>query len=88
MRITRTGQFKKDFKRAKRQGRNVDDLRTVIEKLFKGEQLEARHEDHKLSGRWRKYRECHINPDWLLIYSIRTNELILERMGSHSELFQ
>ena len=88
MKITRTGQFKKDLKRAQRQDRNVDELRVVIEKLFKGEKLEAKHKDHKLSGRWKIYRECHINPDWLLVYNIRKNELILIRMGSHSELFQ
>ena len=87
MNLVRTGQFKKDFKRAKRQGKNPADLRSVVEKLAGGTPLPPRHRDHNLSGRWHKHRECHIAADWLLIYCIDGEDLILERTGSHSELF-
>jgi len=50
--------------------------------------LPPKYRDHRLSGRWRKHRECHITPDWLLIYRIQGDDLILERTGSHSELFR
>jgi mRNA interferase YafQ len=82
-----TGQFKKDYKRAQKQGLNMADLRSVIEMLFKRKVLPVKNRDHTLSGRWKKYRECHINPDWLMIYRIDGDDLILERTGSHSELF-
>lgn len=87
MNIVWTGQFKKDYKRVKKQNKDTADLRAVIETLFKGERLPAKHKDHKLTGFAKEYRECHIAPDWLLIYRIAGDDLILERMGSHSELF-
>ena len=87
MTILWTSQFKKDYKLAKRQGRSLADLRSVIEKLAARVPLPVKHRDHALSGRWNRHRECHITPDWLLIYRIDDEELILERVGSHSELF-
>jgi mRNA interferase YafQ len=86
--IVYTTQFKKDYKRVKKQHRNIADLRIVIEKLATREKLDVRCRDHKLFGRWDKYRECHINPDWLLIYRIADDDLILVRTGSHSDLFR
>lgn len=63
-------------------------LDAVIKKLSKGEKLEAKYRDHRLFGPWKKHRECHIRPDWLLIYRIENDILCLERTGSHSELFK
>ena len=84
-----TGQFKKDLKRAKKQGKDTDELFAVIEKLSNGEALEAKYRDHSLSGNYKGCRECHIEPDWLLIYEIDDGILVLMlyRVGSHSELF-
>ena len=87
MNLVRTGQFKKDYKRARKQGKDLGDLRSVVEMLAERKPLPAKHRDHNLSGRWNKHRECHITPDWLLIYRIEGDDLILERAGSHSELF-
>jgi mRNA interferase YafQ len=81
------GQFKRDYRRVKKQGRDPDDLRSVVEMLAGREPLPAKHRDHNLCGRWNKHRECHVAPDWLLIYRIDGEDLILERTGSHAELF-
>jgi len=86
--IVYTTQFKKDYKRVKKQHKDINDLRIVIEKLSRREKLDVRFRDHKLFGRWDKYRECHISPDWLLIYRIADDDLILVRTGSHSDLFR
>ena len=82
-----TNQFKKDCKRINKQGKNTRELRQVIIKLSRGGKLERRYRDHNLIGNWNKHRECHIAGNWLLIYRIKTNDMILERTGSHSELF-
>lgn len=86
MNIVWKGQFKKDYKRSKKQGRDLAGLRSVIERLAARLPLSPKNRDHQLSGRWNKHRECHIAPDWLLIYRIEGDDLILERTGSHSEL--
>ena len=85
-----TGQFKKDLKLAKKQGKNLDKLFDVVERLANGEVLEAKYRDHDLSGDYKGCRECHIDPDWLLIYEIFDDILVLllNRVGSHSELFK
>lgn len=88
MNIVWTGQFKKDYKRAKKQNKDLAQLRSVVEKLVEGKPLAPKHRDHPLSGRWKEHRECHVTPDWLLIYRIVGRDLVLERMGSHSELFR
>lgn len=87
MNIVWKGQFKKDYKRAKKQRKNLAELRSVVEMLAGREPLPPKHRDHNLYGQWNKHRECHIAPDWLLIYRIDSDDLILERTGSHSELF-
>ena len=66
----------------------MEALRDVITILARGEKLPQRHKDHPLHGDWFHHRDCHIKPDWVLIYRIEGNSLILERMGSHSELFR
>lgn len=87
MKITRTGQFKKDYKRMVRQGKDVKAFRDVVELLSQKIVLPARYCAHKLSGGFGKCNGCHIGPDWVLIYRTNKEELILERMGSHSDLF-
>lgn len=85
-----TNQFKKDFKLAKRQGKNTEKLLEVVEKLANGEVLNPKYRDHQLMGNYRGCRECHIEPDWLLIYEIFEDVLVLmlNRVGSHSDLFK
>jgi len=80
--------FKKDFKRVKKQGKNADEIVEVFTRLARGEKLEKKFRDHKLKGKYAQHRECHINPDLLLIYKIDEAKLILTRLGSHSELFR
>jgi mRNA interferase YafQ len=84
-----THQFKRDLKLAKKQGKNLDKLYEVIEKLANGQPLDARYRDHDLQGDYLGTRECHIEPDWLLIYEIHEEVLVLMlyRLGSHAELF-
>jgi mRNA interferase YafQ len=83
-----TNQFRKDLKRAKRQGRDLEKIRLVLEKLAVPERLPPEFRDHKLKGAWRDFRECHLEPDWLLIYTITDFELRPTRLGSHTELFE
>ena len=81
-------QFKKDFKKLRKLP--IDDLKLVFEiitKLENGVPLEIKFRDHDLHGNYNGFRECHIKPDLLLIYKIRDTELMLARVGSHSELF-
>ncbi len=79
--------FKKDLKNSKKSGKNLEKLKKVICLLENEASLPFKFHDHKLSGKYHKHRECHIEPDWLLIYKIEKNFVILERLGSHSELF-
>ena len=82
-----TTRFRKDLKKAAKQGRDFDGLRNVLEKLAIPEPLPAKFKDHKLKGEWRDFRECHLEPDWLLIYTITDFELRPTRLGTHSDLF-
>lgn len=86
--IRPTSRFKRDLKRAARQGQDLDKLKHVLEKLAVPEALPPEFRDHKLKGKWQDFRECHIEPDWLLIYSITDFELRPARIGSHAELFE
>ena len=84
-----TNQCKKDLKLAKKQNKDPDKLFEVVNILADGGTLDARYRDHSLSGKYKGTRECHIEPDWLLVYEIIDNVLVLVlyRLGSHSELF-
>jgi mRNA interferase YafQ len=84
----RTHQFRRDVKRMQRQGREVEKLRRVLEALVKGDPLAASDRDHVLVGQYKGTRECHIEPDWLLIYEWAEAEIVLIRTGSHSDLFR
>ena len=86
--IVETSKFKSDLKRISRSGRcEIDDLFFVIHKLFNDIPLPFRFHDHALSGNWSNFRECHIKPDWLLIYKLEPEILRLVRTGSHNDLF-
>ena len=84
-----TTRFKKDFRKALKQGRNSKLMDEVVGLLVAGNTLPEKFKDHFLTGKWSGYKECHILPDWLLIYRIEKNILVLtlSRTGSHSELF-
>lgn len=85
-----TSQFKRDLKLAQKQHRDISVLMTVIEQLANGEALNQKYHDHELSGNYKGLRECHIEPDWLLMYEYINDVLVLMlyRLGSHSELFK
>ena len=87
--IEYTSRFKKEYKLAKKRGRNISLLRTVIDILAKGEPLPEKYRDHSLVSNWTGYRECHIQGDWLLNYKCQNDELILSltATGTHSDLF-
>lgn len=84
-----TTQFKKDYKLAVKRGMKIDLLKDIIAALAMGEKLPEKNKDHALAGNWVGHRECHILPDWLLIYRIEDDVLVLTlaRTGSHSDLF-
>ena len=85
-----TNQFKKDLKLSQKQGKDVEKLFEIVEKLANGEKLDDKYRDHSLTGDYKGCRECHIEPDWLLVYEIFDDVLVLllNRVGSHSELFE
>ena len=89
LRIVLTNRFQKDLKVAKARGFDLQQLEEVIDKLANQIELEPKYRDHQLIGDYKDFRECHIKPDWLLIYSIDDNELelLLFRTGTHSDLF-
>ena len=84
-----TSKIKKDIKLLNKRGYKIDKFSNVVEMLLSGQILPEKYKDHALSGNYSGYRECHIEPDWLLIYQIKENELILilTRTGTHSDLF-
>ena len=87
--VKTTTLFKKDFKLAMKRGLNVELLENVIALLAMGEPLPAKNKDHALTGNWVGHRECHILPDWLLVYRVEDDVLVLTlaRTGTHSDLF-
>ncbi len=85
--IIRTIQFKRDVKRPEKRGKDMAKLRDLILLLAGETPLPVRYKDHPLSGEWKHHRDCHIEPDWLLLYKIDDNDLYLVRTGSHADLF-
>lgn len=85
--ITPTGQFRKDFKLCKKRGYDMSLLKQVIDSLAVPEALPEKNRDHNLRGNYINKRECHILPDWLLIYRVEADRLLLYRTGTHSDLF-
>jgi mRNA interferase YafQ len=88
MKIKETKAFKKDARKAFKRGKDIDKLFEVVYKLSQEEKLPDKYQDHPLKGDWAGSRDCHIEPDWLLIYRYEDEYLILERTGSHSDLFE
>ena len=89
LKIVFSNKFKRDFKRSKKQHRNIAEFEKVLKLLVSGKKLPESYRDHSLTGNYADYRECHIEPDWLLVYKIDNDkiELLLFRLGSHSDLF-
>ncbi len=83
-----SGQFKKDYKRCIKKGLDISLLKTVVSLLAIPQQLPPKNKDHDLKGNFAGRRECHIAPDWLLIYEVDGKDLYLERTGTHSDLFK
>jgi mRNA interferase YafQ len=83
-------QFKKDQEKSKRQGKDFSKLMDVLQLLIEEKQLPAKYCDHPLFGNWKGYRDCHVENDWVLIYKIdkERKTLLLQRLGSHAELFR
>ena len=90
MRPYYTKRFEKDLKTMKKRNKNISKLKQIIKKLVNQEILQPKYKDHKLIGNYEGRRECHIEPDWLLIYKIDPDEgsLTLVRAGTHSDLFK
>jgi mRNA interferase YafQ len=82
-----SNQFERDVERARRRGKDLSRLRAVMDALLEPRPLEPRHHDHKLKGRWVGYRECHVEPDWLLIYKPLASAILFVRTGTHQDLF-
>ena len=87
--VVLSNRFKRDLKRAVRRGCDITLLEKTVNLLAEGQSLPESCRDHSLTGKWKGYRECHIEPDWLLIYKAVENELILllMRTGTHADLF-
>ncbi|GHU63323.1 addiction module toxin, RelE/StbE family [Clostridia bacterium] len=88
--IERSNDFLRDYKLSKKRGYDISLLLNVISLLASGNPLPTRYKDHTLKGNWKGYRECHIKPNWLLIYKIdeQENILALTRTGMHTDLFE
>ena len=83
-----TKQFAKDANRCQRRGKDLEKCKVIARTLLAGESLAPAHRDHRLVGNFAGRRECHIAPDWLLIYRTDGQRMVFERMGTHSDLFQ
>jgi mRNA interferase YafQ len=88
--FSRTTQFRKDVKRAGRRGKDLEKLKTILDLLIAGSELPIRYEDHPLHGTFAGSRDCHIEPDWLLIYTLteKGRHVRFERTGTHADLFR
>lgn len=83
-----TRQFEKDVKRAQKRGKNMEKLKIILRSIIEEETLDPIHRDHKPIGNMHGRRECHIESDWLLVYKIDNGQVVFERTGSHSDIFQ
>ena len=88
--FSRTSQFKKDVKLAGKRGKDLEKLKVVLDLLIAGDELPVKYQDHPLRGNFAGSRDCHLEPDWLLIYTLTENSghVRLERTGTHSDLFR
>lgn len=83
-----TNRFEKDLKLMIKRGSNPENIKTIMSKLIGEIPLERKHRDHLLIGNFKDRRECHIEPDWLLIYRVEESRIIFERTGTHADLFR
>jgi mRNA interferase YafQ len=81
-------QFERDVKRMRKRGKELSKLKEVLQAVIEEKVLEERYKDHVLIGNYKGRRECHLEPDWLLIYKVVGSEVIFERTGTHSDLFK
>ena len=88
MRLLTTRRFEKDLKRDRKRGKNLDTLWSVVERLLSKQPLDPRHRRHRLTGDWSPCWECHIEPDWLLVWDQENDTIILVRTGTHSEFIR
>ena len=86
--VIETNAYKKHFKKSLKQNKDSNKLFEVLESLILDIPLEPKYKDHQLKGELKEYRECHIEPDWLLVYQKKDNKLYLAGLGTHSELFK
>jgi mRNA interferase YafQ len=87
MKITQTTQFAKDLKLQRKRGKDIQKMKDLVGLLLSDSPLPAKNRDHALIGNWAGWRDCHLEPDWLLIYKRTPDELILGRTGTHADLF-
>ena len=87
MRLLTTKRFEEDLKRVLKRGKDLDKLWEIVELLLDNKPLEKRHRPHPLSGNYATAWECHIEPDWLMIWNQEDDQLVLSRTGTHSDLF-
>ena len=85
--VVTTSAFERDIKRLRKRGKDMERLRAVVDTLRRGHPLLSRHRDHALSGDWQGFRDCHVEPDWVLVYRIDEDVVYLTRTGTHSDLF-
>jgi len=86
--IRRTTQFKKDMKRMIKRGKDIERLLLIIQELAEGHSLASQYNDHPMKGQFAGKRDCHIETDWIMIYAIEDDALVLYRAGSHADLFR
>jgi len=86
--VSQTRQFSRDVKRMRKRGKDPEKLQEIVKLLAEGTPLPPSHRDHPLTGPWQPSRDCHIEADWILIYTIDKESLRLERTGTHSDLFK
>ena len=86
--VSQTSQFSRDVKRMRKRGKDLEKLQEIVKLLAEGTSLPANHRDHPLTGPWQPSRDCHIEADWILIYTADKESLRLERTGTHSDLFK
>lgn len=82
-----TAQFRRDYKRAESRGKNLDAIDEVMHFIVSDSKLPARYRDHQLKGKWKNFRELHVEPDWLLVYRLFDDKALFHRTGTHSDIF-
>ena len=86
--VSQTSQFARDIKKMRKRGKDLAKLEAIVRQLAAGITLDPRHRDHPLVGEWKSSHDCHVEPDWILIYTADDVSLRLERTGTHSDLFR